>query len=131
MAITKKQRREVWNKSNGFCWYCGCDLTGKGWHVDHIKPIRRYNDIYINEKGVKNFNTCENPHLDTLENMVPACRKCNLFKGVFSVEQFRNEIRYQVDRARDYSVNFRNAERFGLIEVIDKPVIFWFEMRNL
>ncbi|EPC3581060.1 HNH endonuclease, partial [Citrobacter braakii] len=28
---------------------------------------------------------------------------------------------------RSYSVNFRTAERFGLVEVVEKPVVFWFE----
>lgn len=39
----------------------------------------------------------------------------------------RKEISYQIERARAYSVNFRTAERFGLIEIVDKPVVFWFE----
>lgn len=130
MALTKKQRQVVFAKSNGVCWYCGCELPEKGWHADHVEPIRRYKDVKITDKGVEHFNTCDNPHLDTVENMVPACRKCNLFKGVFSVEQFRAEISYQVERARDYSVNFRTAERFGLVEVINKPVIFWFETKQ-
>jgi hypothetical protein len=39
----------------------------------------------------------------------------------------RKEISQQVERARTYSVNFRTAERFGLVEIVDKPVVFWFE----
>lgn len=39
----------------------------------------------------------------------------------------RREIEKQIERARAYSVNFRTAERFGLVEVIEKPVVFWFE----
>lgn len=130
MALTKKQRQVVFAKSNGACWYCGCELPGKGWHADHVEPIRRFKSIKITDEGVKHINTCDNPHLDTVENMVPACRKCNLFKGVFSIEEFRKEITYQVERARDYSVNFRTAERFGLVEVNNKPVIFWFETQQ-
>ena len=125
MKMSKK-RQAIFDKSGGKCWYCGCELV-KGWHADHIEPIRRYKDIEITDDGVRHFTTCENPHLDTIDNMVPACRKCNLFKGVFSIEGFRKELSYQIERARDYSVNFRNAERFGLITVTNKPVVFWFE----
>lgn len=118
MALTKKQRQEVWDKSSGICWYCGIALTDKGWHADHIEPIRR------------NKDSCDNPHLDTIDNIVPSCRPCNLFKSVLSIEGFRHEISHQTARARHYNVNFRTAERFGLIEVVDKPVMFWFEIQQ-
>ncbi|WP_234011263.1 hypothetical protein, partial [Cronobacter sakazakii] len=36
----------------------------------------------------------------------------------------------QVERARAYSVNFRTAERFGLLHIVEKPVVFWFEQYN-
>jgi 5-methylcytosine-specific restriction endonuclease McrA len=130
MKPNKKQRQTIFDKSDGHCWYCGCGLPVKGWHADHVEPIRRYKDFRITEERVEHFENCDSPHLDTLENMVPACRKCNLFKGVFSVEEFRREISKQVTRSRDYSVNFRTAERFGLIEIVDKPVLFWFEKND-
>lgn len=130
MALNKKDRQLVFDKSSGHCWYCGCELK-KGWHVDHLEPIRRYKSIRATETGSEFFDTCERPHLDTIENMVPACAKCNLFKGGFSLEGFREEISFQVDRSREYSVNFRTAERFGLIEIISKPVQFWFEENGL
>jgi len=34
------------------------------------------------------------------------------------LEQFRKEIESSVDKLRQYSVNFRFAERYGLIKVI-------------
>jgi hypothetical protein len=41
---------------------------------------------------------------------------------------FRQEVQRQAERARAYSVNFRTAERFGLIQEVVKPVVFWFEV---
>jgi len=38
--LSKSTRIEVFNKYNGHCAYCGCDLQ-KGWHVDEIEPVRR------------------------------------------------------------------------------------------
>jgi len=128
MALTKKQRQEVWNKTNGRCWWCGCDLPKKGWHADHIKPIFRQTDSFRdNGRYVTKQGGALRPENDNFENIVPSCAPCNLFKTVLSVEVFRAEISEQVKRARKTSVNFRTAERFGLIEAVEKPVVFWFE----
>lgn len=58
--------------------------------------------------------------------------RCTWFDNsrAFSVEGMRNEITKQVERARAYSVNFRTAERFGLLHIVVKPVVFWFEQYN-
>lgn len=110
-----KRRLSIYDKSQGVCWYCGCTLRGKKWHIDHIKPLRRDidGDLYAER--------------DYFDNLVPACAPCNLLKSVYSVEDFRSEIEKQGERARKSSVNFRTAERFGLLEVINIPVVFWFE----
>lgn len=119
MALTKKQRKLVFAKSDGRCWYCGCDLPEKGWHADHMDAV------YRQAPGTWK------PQNDVIENIVPACAPCNLFKSVFSVEDFRREIAAQIERARKSSVNFRTAERFGLLEVTSAPVVFWFEQEGL
>ena len=109
-------REKIFAKSNGHCWYCGCDLKGKRWHKDHVEAI------YREPEGGS-----QKPDLDTIDNLVPACIPCNLFKSVFSVEEFRREIEQQAERGRKSSVNFRTAERFGLIEITNNPVTFAFE----
>ena len=103
----KVTREEIYAKSDGFCWYCG-DPLGTKWQKDHVHPKV--------EGGS-----------DDLDNLVPSCAPCNSLKLWYTVEQFRHIIEQQVSRARRYSVNFRTAERYGLIEIIDKPVVFWFE----
>lgn len=118
MALTKNQRLELKQKFGGRCAYCGCELGDK-FHADHVEPVYRG---YATPTGMLN------PHNERLDNYFPACPPCNLFKSVLSVEQFRKEVSQQVVRARTYSVNFRTAERFGLIQEIDKPVVFWFEI---
>jgi len=130
MALNKIERKIVFDKSGGLCWYCGHDLPERGWHADHFEPIGRYKTLKITPNGYERGTGIEHPHLDTIDNIVPSCSKCNLFKGSFSVEVFREEIERQVDRARLFSVNFRTAERFGLIEVTIKPIVFWFEEKE-
>lgn len=130
--ITKLQRAELRMKFGGKCAYCGCNLPEKGWHADHVEPIRRdFDVVYSPKHGAhvsKSNGKALNPELHAIENLYPACAPCNLFKSTWSIEGMRKEIARQIERARAYSVNFRTAERFKLIEVTDKPVIFWFEM---
>lgn len=137
MKLTKKQRKEVWEKSGGKCWYCGVDLPDKGWHADHMEAVIRETAIIrVNSNSRYSHKTvCTGgmlrPEKHDISNIVPACAPCNLFKSTFGVEFFRKEIELQVERARRSSVNFRTAERFGLIEVKTVPVVFWFERNGL
>lgn len=119
MALTKKQRAQVWGKSGGKCWYCGCDLT-TSWHADHLEPVFR-------EPAGKT----RKPERDNIANIVPACAPCNRLKATCPLELFREEIELQAERARRSSVNFRTAERFGLIKVTTQPIVFWFEKHGL
>lgn len=134
MALTKKQRKQVWDKSGGKCWYCGIDLPEKGWHADHVESVIRLSTWVRGEGNSGKFvatGEMHRAHNDKIENMVPACAPCNLFKSTFGVEFFRQEIESQIERARKTSVNFRTAERFGLIEAKPQPVQFWFERQGL
>jgi 5-methylcytosine-specific restriction endonuclease McrA len=130
--LTKAQRAELREKFGGRCAYCGRPLPEKGWHADHVEAV--YRKLEIDEKArakgqwkLKQTGEVFLPENDALENMHPACAPCNLFKATFSLETFREQIAAQAERARQYSVNFRTAERFGLVEVKDAPVVFWFE----
>ncbi|EDW1410998.1 HNH endonuclease [Salmonella enterica subsp. enterica] len=67
------------------------------------------------------------PEADCPENIFPSCAPCNLLKTTYSLEMFRKQVSLQVERGRRSSVNFRTAERFWLISVVNKPVVFWFE----
>lgn len=120
MKLTKTQRQTVKNRFGGRCAYCGGEL-GDRFHADHTEAV--YRDAYYPAGMWK-------PENDVLEKIFPACVPCNLFKSVFSIEQFRHEIQMQTERARNTSVNFRTAERFGLVKVEARPVVFYFEQFN-
>ena len=130
--LTKAQRAELREKFGGRCAYCGCPLPEKGWHADHVEPVMRESeqDMAAAAKGLfklKATGKVWHETRDCIENLNPACAPCNLFKTTYSLETFREQIAAQAERARAYSVNFRTAERFGLVEVKDAPVVFWFE----
>lgn len=57
----RKLRAAVIDRDGGCCQYCG---SQENLHVDHIIPKR-----LIGENG------------DTMENLITACRACNLSKG--------------------------------------------------
>lgn len=125
--MTKSDRQIVFDKYNGRCAYCGCELS-KGWHIDHITPIRRNesdNSIELRNRYRKiPLVRGEN----SINNFNPACRQCNIWKSTYSIEQFRKEVSEQITRLNNYSSNYRNAKRFGLVIEVVKPVEFYFEI---
>ena len=66
-AIPKSIRMTVYQKCDGHCAYCGCDLEYKDMQVDHVVPLNGWS-----EHGT-----------DTVDNMLPACRSCNHYKSIF------------------------------------------------
>ncbi|EAB2146179.1 HNH endonuclease [Salmonella enterica] len=132
MALTRKQREKLRMKFGGRCAYCGCELPEKGWHADHVQAVLRKSEQCMKaaEKGIFRLKTTGEvfrPEADCPENIFPSCAPCNLLKTTYSLEMFRKQVSLQVERGRRSSVNFRTAERFGLISVVNKPVVFWFE----
>ncbi|EAT1250830.1 HNH endonuclease [Salmonella enterica] len=132
MALTRKQRERLRMKFGGRCAYCSCELPEKGWHADHVQAVLRKSERCMKaaEKGIfrlKSTGDVFRPEADCPENIFPSCAPCNLLKTTYSLEMFRKQVSLQVERGRRSSVNFRTAERFGLISVVNKPVVFWFE----
>ena len=61
--IPPQVRAEVWDKTGGVCWYCGCQTNPfRDFTVDHMHPVARGGT-------------------DDIDNLVPACRSCNSAKG--------------------------------------------------
>lgn len=128
MKMTKALRSEIKLKFGGLCSYCGCELPEKGWHVDHADPVIRqtkweggYNGRYVQTGEVLR------PENRSLVNLMPACAPCNLYKASMDIEGLRFELALQVECARKSSLNFRLAEKFGLVSVNENPIVFHFE----
>ena len=69
--ISHAMRAKVWDKTSGFCWYCGVKMNPfRDFTVDHLKPI---------SQGGR----------DTLANLVPCCRRCNTIKAASGVSRLR------------------------------------------
>lgn len=114
--IRRNIRDAVKNKYGGRCAYCG-EIPEK-MTIDHIHPVAR-------------AHMDRSLDVNSVENLMPACFSCNNYKMSFSLEQLRSFLQDQVRMARKYSVNFRLAERYGLISITEKPIVFYFEKAHL
>jgi len=72
MALTKNQRAELREMFGGRCAYCGCELPEKGWHADHIEPVRR-ETIVVREngafKGFKRFSILSSREANSMDSI--------------------------------------------------------------
>ncbi len=119
LEMTKKQRQLIFDKYNGRCAYCGCELQ-PGWHVDHLKPIRRH----LRKDG------CRHPKRDCVENCMPACASCNINKHSMSLEEFRKLVGGFIKSLNRDSTQYKIAKRYGFVVEVEKPVVFYFEQQS-
>lgn len=69
--LTPQQRRAVYDKTDGICWYCGKQTDAiLNFHVDHVHPVA--------------LGGSNDP-----ENLVPCCRDCNALNRAKPLDAFR------------------------------------------
>lgn len=122
--IKKEIRIKVWYKYGKKCSYCGVDLKYLEMKVDHIEPIFRGSS----EKEVNKFGRTKGK--DNIENYNPSCQSCNSSKSTFTLEKWRKEIDLKKHRLFRDNSTFRILHRFNLVEIINKPIEFYFEKIN-
>ncbi len=113
-------RDNVWKMFGKRCAYCGCLLessSGKYMHIDHVKPLGR---LQLN-KGI-----FKHPENDYKNNTVPSCPFCNRYKTDLDLETFRQWLKDTPTKLSNVTL-YRNALRFGMIELKQWDGIFWFE----
>jgi 5-methylcytosine-specific restriction endonuclease McrA len=109
------KREKIFNKLNGKCAYCGCELQ-KGWHIDHLLPLVR--SPFTGEQ--------QYPERNKFDNLMPSCPSCNNYKHSYSIEEFRrliSELRKQLMLSTQYKISLR----YGLINEVEKEVKFHYE----
>ena len=116
-SIPKKIRQQIYDKYNGHCAYCGCELEYKDMQVDHIESVRMAE--YHGEE----------PN-DSIENYNPACRSCNFYKSTFGLEEFRKNIENSLVKKLRRDFNYKMLIKYGLIHEDFKSVRFYFEKRR-
>jgi len=68
--------------------------------------------------------------INSTNNLLPACKSCNTVKGVYFLDEWRAEISKKATRLKRNS-RFALLLRFGIVEIVEKPVIFYFETMGL
>lgn len=126
----KYNRELIHQKYNGHCAYCGCNISVKQMQVDHLLSQRNYSVHILNNwkipEHLKHLTIADLNHID---NLMPACGSCNKYKTANSLEAFRDSLQRQAKVLRNQPM-IRLNERFGLIQIIEKPIIFYFEKFN-
>ena len=124
----KKERQIIFDKYEGKCAYCGHPLT-KSFHIDHLDPMYRGKKLigYSIFDQSKVYEDTTKHELDNIENMMPSCVSCNLYKSTYSLEQFREQIGLLTGRLSARFSQYKIAKRFGLVIETENPVIFYFE----
>jgi len=112
-SLPKTTREAVFNKFGGKCSYCGIKLDIKSFQIDHLHPF---------------FLAHHEPDLnpDRIENLMPACAKCNKFKHSFRLEDYRRELGLQASRLKK-NAQFNRALTFGQVIITESPIVFYFE----
>jgi 5-methylcytosine-specific restriction endonuclease McrA len=116
--IPKKTRQLLYDKYNHKCAYCGCDIEYKEMQVDHIKSI--YSNV-----DYKPIMTID--EINSIDNLLPACRQCNFYKSTETLEMFRKSITDTLMKNLQKTFQYRLALKYGLIIENIKPIKFYFE----
>ena len=128
MNLTGKLKKEVFEKTNGHCAYCGFKLEPfTGWQIDHIIPK------YYGGR-------------DILINLFPACKLCNNWKSNHYIKEFEEIMFFKTielnrkNRDYPYIVNFTLTQIehlfwSGFYDILPKrkniKYEFYFEKLNL
>jgi hypothetical protein len=124
---SKKQREVLRAKFGGRCAYCGCVLDKM--HADHLEPCIRITRDPCGKPLAASECRMVKPERNTVENMMPACAACNLHKGGYPLEAWRDILQRSAAILRRDTSTFRAGERFGVITASEEPVRFYFEKR--
>lgn len=124
--IPKAIRQQVYNKYNGRCAYCGKEIAYKDMQVDHIIPIA-HSCYGPRDKAEKVRKMFEDGSINAIDNLMPACRACNFYKGINDIEGFRNRIKSELDHTCRASFQVRLAMQYGILEYKPWDGKFYFE----
>lgn len=124
--LSKAIRQQVYQKYNGHCAYCGKEIKITEMQVDHIIPISH--SIYgPRQEAEKVRQMFADGSINEIDNLMPACRACNFYKGMGNIEQFRQRILEQLSHSCRSSFQTRLAMQYGMITYKPWDGKFYFE----
>jgi 5-methylcytosine-specific restriction endonuclease McrA len=126
---TKRQRDALRQKYGGRCAYCGNVLDKM--HADHLEPVIRVTRDCMGKPLPTGECYSIKPERNTVANMMPACPPCNLHKGGYRLEGWRDILQRSAAICRRDTSTFKAGERFGIIAVKEQPIVFYFERQHI
>ena len=110
--MKKELREKIYQKYSGHCAYCGKEIAYKDMQVDHYFP--------------QQLKHLPDGDINSFENLMPSCAKCNNHKGGMQISEWRGELSLQVERLRK-NAQFDRALRFNQIQTTESNIYFYFE----
>lgn len=104
-------RKKVFDKFNGHCAYCGCDLELNKFQVDHVQPMRRGDS----DNDLKYWKIKRGTN--DIDNLFPTCRSCNAIKSSRTPDVWKECIKDYPDMLLRDNATFRLLVRIGLITI--------------
>ena len=117
MGFNKKTREEVYRKYNGHCAYCGKKIEYKDMQIDHMYP-KTMGESYARIIG--------KVELESMENYMPTCRRCNHYKRADGLEMFRKSMNFLHERIEKIYI-VKVAIDFGILKLQKFDGKFYFE----
>lgn len=115
--LSQAERKAVYDKYNGHCAYCGCDIPFKGFNVDHLHCLRNY-------EGTEELTGID---VHSIDNLMPACGSCNRYKATMDLETFRKQLQKIPDRLKRDVCIYNIALRYKMVQENREPIKFYFE----
>jgi hypothetical protein len=119
MALSKSVREAVHNKFDGRCAYCGTPIEYRQMQVDHYYP-------QCKAKFYKNRFRID---VHAMDNLMPACRRCNHYKRARTPKQFRELMQGLHERLEAIYI-LKVAVDFGMATIQPFDGSFYFEKRK-
>ena len=115
--MNKKTREAVYQKYDGHCAYCGKEIEYKAMQVDHMYS-KAYGESYARMVG--------KVELESMENYMPTCRRCNNYKSNLSLPGWRAFMERLHERAVTQT-SIKVGVDFGIVTVKPFDGKFYFE----
>ena len=125
--MKKELRERVWLKHDKRCAFCGKELEYKDMQVDHLTP-KTIAHLYGNEK-VRKYMEMNGDNINSFENLMPSCRRCNHYKRAQRLEDFRDSMKSLHKRVEKQYIT-KVAIDYGVVKIIPFSGIFYFEMER-
>ena len=124
--ISKETRRKGSEKYNGHCAYCGREIKYEEMQVDHATAYAQ--QWYSNEHKQQEVRQMINDNsINNIDNLMPSCRPCNYYKGIYDIEGLRHKILRELEHTCRSTFQTKLAMQYGMIVYHEWDGKFYFE----